>query len=238
MRIIGTAVLAACLVATSAMAEETAAPAANTGATAAPVQAGPHRVRGTIVSFDRTHLTVKADDGTTVTVALISTTLVIYNEPRKVTDIRPGDFVASAAVPESDGKLHSQEVRIFPEQMRGMGEGQYPMGDPATTNRSMTNATVAQVAAVGTGGTLTLTYHGAGAAGDANCTGHAAKDGNGCVGQTQLVVARGVPVYAYVIGDVSALIPGAAISLTVATGPDGNEITPRLLVEHNGVKPV
>ncbi len=238
MRIVGTAVLAACLVATSALAEEPASPPVAGAASSGPAQAGPHRVRGTIMSFDGTHLTVKAEDGTSVTVELLSSTLVLYNEPRKVSDIRAGDFVASAAIPGSDGKLHSQEVRIFPEQMRGMGEGQYPMGDPTTTNRSMTNATVAQVASVGTGGTLTLTYHGAGAAGDVSCTGHAAKDGEGCVGQTQLVVAPGVPVFAYVLGDTSALIPGAAISLTVATGPDGNEITPRLLVEHNGVKPV
>jgi hypothetical protein len=235
MRVVGTALVLACLISVSAIAEESAP----TPSAAAPAQtqAGPHRVRGAIVSFDGTHLTVKGDDGSTVTVGVLPSTIVLYNEPRKLSDIHPGDFVASAAVPGSDGKLHSQEVRIFPEQMRGMGEGQYPMGDPAT-NRSMTNATVAQVAAVGIGGTLTLTYHGAGAAGDPSCTGHAAKDGNGCVGQTQLVVAPGVPVYAYVVGDTSALIPGASISLTVATGPDGNAITPRLLVEHNGVKPV
>jgi hypothetical protein len=238
MRIIGTAFAAACLVSVSAWAQ-TPAPAPSTPA-AAPTQTqqGPHRVRGTIVSFDGAHLTVKADDGTMVTVEVLSSTQVLYNEPRKIKDIHAGDFVASAAVPSSDGKLHSQEVRIFPEQMRGMGEGQYPMGDPATTNRSMTNATVAQVAAVGRGGTLTLSYHGAGAPGDPSCTGRAAKDGGGCVGQTQLVVAPGIPIYAYVVGDISALIPGAAISVTVAAGPDGNAITPRLLVEHNGVKPV
>jgi hypothetical protein len=128
-------------------------------------------------------------------------------------------------------------VRIVPEQLRGMGEGQYSMNDPTVPNRSMTNATVAQVAAVGKGGTLSLTYHGAGDAGASNCTGHAAEGGKGCVGQTQLYVAPGVPISAYVIGDTSSLVPGAAISMTVATGPDGNPITPRMLVEHNGVKP-
>jgi hypothetical protein len=238
MRIVGTAFVLACLFSTWALAEEPAPAPVVGGAGPAQTQAGPHRVRGTVVSFDGTHLTVKGDDGATVTVEVLSSTLVLYNEPRKVTDIHAGDFVASAAVPGSDGKLHSQEVRIFPDQMRGLGEGQYPMGDPATTNRSMTNATVAQVAAVGTGGTLTLTYHGAATAGDPKCTGHAAREGNGCVGRTQLVVSPGVPIYAYTVGDTSALIPGAAISLTVATGPEGNQITPRLLVEHNGVKPV
>jgi hypothetical protein len=238
MRIFGTVLAAACLFSVSSWAQTSAPPTSKAAGVPAQTQQGPHRVRGTIVSFDGSHLTVKGDDGTMLTVEVLPSTIVLYNEPRKLSDIHPGDFVASAAVPGADGKLHSQEVRIFPEQMRGMGEGQYPMGDPATTNRSMTNATVAQVAAVGKGGTLSLTYHGAGAAGDPNCTGRAAKDGDGCIGQTQLVVAPGIPVYAYVAGDASALVPGAAISLTVATGPDGNEITPRLLVEHNGVKPV
>jgi hypothetical protein len=199
--------------------------------------ATPHRVRGTIVSFDGKLLTVKSDTAETVAVGVLPTTIFLYNEPRKVSDIHSGDFLGSAAVPGSDGKLHAQDVRLFPEQLRGMGEGQYPMGDPGS-NRSMTNATVAQVTAVARGGTLRLTYHGAGAPGDPNCSGHAAKDGSGCVGQTEIVVAPGVPILAYVVGDSSALVPGAAISMSVATGPDGALIAPRVLVEHNGIKPI
>ena len=59
-------------------------------------------------------------------------------------DIKPNDFIASAAVRKEDGKLHSTELRIFPEAMRGVGEGQRPMNDPR--NQIMTNAEVSGAA--------------------------------------------------------------------------------------------
>ena len=59
-------------------------------------------------------------------------------------DIKPGDFVGSAAVRGADGKLHAEEVHIFPENLRGTGEGHRPMSGP---QESMTNAAVAGIAA-------------------------------------------------------------------------------------------
>jgi hypothetical protein len=199
----------------------------------------PHRVRGTIVSFDAAGqmLTVKGDDGQTVTVGVIPQTRYIYNEKRSVSDIHQGDFVGSAALKGSDGKLHAQEVHIFPDSLRGMGEGQYGMNDN-NPNRSMTNATVMQVAAVSGNGDMMLSYHGAGAAGDANCTGHAAAGGNGCTGTTEIEVAAGVPVIGLVAGDQSSLVPGAAVAMLVVTTPDGKQVTPGMTVEHNGIKPM
>ena len=44
-------------------------------------------------------------------------------EKRKLTDIKSGDFVASGGVRGTDGKIHAVEVRIFPEELRGTGEG-------------------------------------------------------------------------------------------------------------------
>ena len=66
--------------------------------------------------------------------------LVVQNKTATLADVNPNDFVASAAVRGVDGKLHSTELRIFPEAMRGMGEGQRPMND--ARNQTMTNATV------------------------------------------------------------------------------------------------
>ena len=211
--------------------------------TPAPPPAGappaPHRVKGTIVSFDPASqmLTVKADDGSTATVGVIPSTRYIYNEKRSVADIHQGDFVGSAALKGPDGKLHAQEVHIFPDSLRGMGEGQYGMNDN-NPSRSMTNATVMQVANVSGNGDMTLSYHGAGAAGDPNCTGHAAPGGAGCTGTTDIEVSPGVPVIGLVAGDQSSLVPGAAVSMFVVTMPDGKQVTPGLTVEHNGVKPL
>ena len=158
------------------------APAQPEAPTASAAAHGPLHIRGTIVSFDGTKLVVRTEEGGTVSAAVLPDTITLYNAPRKLADIKSGDFLGSAAVMGSDGKLHAQEVRIFPDALRGIGEGQYPMGDPAS-NRSMTNATVEQVMAVTRGGTLKLSYHGAGAPGDPSCTGHAAKGGKGCIGE-------------------------------------------------------
>ena len=41
-------------------------------------------------------------------------------------DIKPGMFVGSTAMPGADGNLTAVEVHIFPEAMRGTGEGHRP----------------------------------------------------------------------------------------------------------------
>ena len=235
MRVVAAFALAALLsVQTNA---QTTTPPQSPAPDAPQAPAGPHRVRGVIVSFDGKLVTVRSDTGDVVAVSVLSTTLYLYNEPRKVSDIHVGDFLGSAAVPGSDGKLHAQEVHIFPDELRGTGEGQYPMGD-ASSNRSMTDAAVVEVTSLARGGTLKLSFHGAGTPGDPSCTGHAAKDFTGCVGQTEIVVAPGVPILAYIVGNAAALVPGAAISLVVESDPEGELVTRRVLVEHNGIKPV
>jgi hypothetical protein len=42
-------------------------------------------------------------------------------------DIKEGTFLGSAAMPQPDGSQKALEVLIFPEQMRGTGEGHRPM---------------------------------------------------------------------------------------------------------------
>src|SRR5579884_1283470 len=79
-------------------------------------------VIGTVDKFDATSISVKAEDGGQVqTFKLAPNVLYIQQAPAKLTDIKTNDFVASAAVKKDDGKLHSTELRIFSEKMRGGG---------------------------------------------------------------------------------------------------------------------
>jgi hypothetical protein len=201
----------------------------------------PQRRKGTIDSFDPASelLNVKVDASKVVTITLRQNARIIYNEKRSVADIKPGDFVGTAALKGADGKLHAQEVHIFPDALRGMGEGQFGMGD-ANPNRSMTNATVAEVASVeANSGTIKLSYHGASAEPDGSCSGHAPSSGiAGCTGEAEIQVARGVPVIAMMVGDASLLVPGAAVSVFVVTTPDGRLESPGLTVEKAGIKPI
>ena len=103
------------------------------------------RIRGTVEKLDDHTLTVKSRDGQPVTVTLAPNVTVAYLVKKSLADIKAGDFVASTSVKETDGKNHSVELRIFPEAMRGLGEGQYAWDlGPGSL---MTNATVSGVTA-------------------------------------------------------------------------------------------
>src|SRR5215468_7234934 len=104
-----------------------------------PTDGTPTRVAGTIEKLDGRTLTVAGRDGQKQSVTLSADAKIFGVEKRKLTDIKPGDFVASGGVRGTDGKIHAVEVRIFPEELRGAGEGQRPWD--VRPEGVMTNAT-------------------------------------------------------------------------------------------------
>ena len=230
------------LLALPALADPTPPPSAPPPGAPAPGAAPPpQRMKGTIAAYDQATqmLSLTTADHKTVSIGLKPNTRVVYDQRRKLADIKAGEFVGVGALKSADGKLRAQQVVVFPDAMRGIGEGQYPMGDPAA-NRLMTNASVVEVAGVtAAAGSLKLNYKGAVASPDGTCSGHAGAPGAaGCTGSADIAVARGVPIIGMAIGDTSLLVPGAAISLLVITQPDGTLISPALTVEKDGVKPL
>jgi hypothetical protein len=197
------------------------------------------RVRGKIATYDPTTraLGVTTPDKKTVTVTLASDVRVIYDTKLTLAGIKTGDFIGSATLKTADGKLHAQEVHVFPDSMRGAGEGQYTSND-ASANRLMTNATVAEVASTAPNrGSIKLNFRGAAAAADGSCSGHAGA-GAGCTGNTEIIVAPGIPIIGLMVGDESLLVPGATVVLSAMSGPDGTLESSRLSVEKDGVKPI
>src|SRR3954451_11630468 len=132
---------------------------------------------GTVSRIDDTSVAITIDSGAVESYALSPKLVILQTKPASLTDIKPNDFVASAAVPHDDGKLHSTELRIFPEALRGLGEGQRPMGKP---NTMMTNAAVSEVIAAPKGRVIKVRY----------------KDGT-----SELVVGPEVPITALVVSD-------------------------------------
>ena len=198
-------------------------------------------VKGRIESFDGTILRVASIGGTSESLIVPSDARITYNKSAVLTDIKPGDFVASGGATATDGRIHAKEVRIFPAAMAGLGEGQYPM---TAAKSSMTNATVSAVSTGGTvsaggdSGTLKMTFHGSTPAGGGTCTGHAAPGGTGCTGTTEIVVDKDIPITALFMGDRSLLKKGEAVSALVTAGADGKSMAPFLTVEKDGVKPI
>src|SRR5206468_6659305 len=64
-----------------------------------------------------------------------------------IADIKENTFLGSAAMPQPDGTQKALEVHIFPEAMRGTGEGHRPFTTPGSTmtNGAASGATVTGV---------------------------------------------------------------------------------------------
>lgn len=155
-------------------------------------------IRAIIETIDSNSIVFREEVDGVASVALDAKTVIYTSEPSSLNDISPGDFVASAAVKQADGKLHSTELRIFPDALHGMGEGQRTMKD---SNNVMTNATVSQVVRVPEGGQiLKVKYQN---------------------GTAELIVDPQVPVTALVWSDASTLKPGMNVVVFAAKGSDG-----------------
>jgi hypothetical protein len=172
------------------------------------------RVAGTVAKLDGDRLTVNVGGGGTQTVTLSADAQIYGVEKRRFSDIKPGDFVASGGVRGTDGQIHAVELRIFPESMRGAGEGQRPWD--VRPEGVMTNATVGTVSQTTGGGIVHVTYKG---------------------GQSEYVVGPDVPVLAYVLADRALLKTGAAVVTIAVKQQDGSLLTNRVIAEKDGVKP-
>jgi hypothetical protein len=172
------------------------------------------RVSGTIEKVDGDKVVVKPNGGTDVTLTLAANAQIVAVVKATLADIKSGDFVGSAAMPQADGSQKALEVHIFAESMRGTGEGHRPFTVPGST---MTNGTVGDMVTATSGNTLTVKY----------------KDG-----EKKIVVGPDVPVVRYVVADRGELKPGAHIvALNAVKKPDGSIDAPRINVGRDGLVP-
>jgi hypothetical protein len=174
----------------------------------------PTRIRGTVEKLDGQILTVKSREGPQLTIALAPNFTVSAVVKKSLADIKAGDYIGAASTKGTDGKLHALEVLIFPEAMRGTGEGERPWD--LTPDSLMTNATVSGVTAAPQGQALKVTYKG---------------------GESEIIVAPNTPIVTFGPGDASLLKPGAAIITTALKKPDGSLSATRVTAEKDGVKP-
>jgi hypothetical protein len=163
-------------------------------------------VLGTVEKIDATSISIKdGETGTVQNFKLAPDVLVLQNRAATLSDVKPNDFVASAAVRAADGKLHSTELRIFPDAMRGVGEGQRPMND--ARNQTMTNATVTGTVVVNGSNDIKVKFDG---------------------GESELILDPGIPVTRIDTVDIHLVTPGAKVRLrgvTTAADATVNRIT-------------
>jgi hypothetical protein len=159
----------------------------------------PERLSGVIETVNGHTVTAKSQKNEALKLNLADKVVVVEVVKASLADIKLGDFIGSGAMPQPDGTQKAIEVHIFPESMRGTGEGFRPWTRPGST---MTNGTVGATVAGVNGDVITVKYNG---------------------GEHKIVVPPGTPIVRYVIGDMSDLKPGAAFSVFAAVKqPDGS----------------
>lgn len=172
------------------------------------------RLRGVIETVDGHTVTAKSDKDDALKLNFADKVTVVEVVKASLADIKPGDFIGSGAMPQPDGTQKAIEVHIFPESMRGTGEGFRPWTRPGST---MTNGTVGATVTGVNGQVITVTYKG---------------------GEQKIVVPPGTPIVRFAVGDMSDLKPGAAFSVFAAMKqPDGSYNASRINVGVDGVVP-
>lgn len=173
------------------------------------------RVRGTVERLEGPAFVVKTRDGSEVKLTVTENPLWVVIVPGKMSDIKPGMFVGSAGMMQDDGTQKAIEVHIFPESMRGTGEGHYDWD--LLPKSKMTNGNVEQAVTGVDGPVLSVKY----------------KDG-----EKKLVVTPQTVVVTYEMGKREDIQPGTKVFVAAAKKqPDGSLQTPRITYGRNGEGP-
>src|SRR6516165_11784287 len=138
------------------------------------------RLRGVIEKVGGKTVMAKSDKGEQLKLNLADKILVVEVVKASIADIKLGSFIGSGAMPQADGSQKAIEVHIFPESMRGTGEGFRPWdGAPDST---MTNGTVG-TSVIGVDGSVIIVKY---------------KDG-----EKKIIVTPNVPIVRYEVADLS-----------------------------------
>ena len=173
------------------------------------------RVRGTIEKVDGNALTLKTTEGEQK-LTLAGGAQVIAVVKASMADIKENTFLGSAAMPQPDGTQKALEVHIFPEAMRGTGEGHRPYAP--VKGSTMTNGASAGATVTGVDGSAIKVKY---------------KDG-----EKLIVVPPNTPIVRYEIGSAADLKSGAHFTVLAATKkPDGTLKAARINVGRDGTVP-
>jgi hypothetical protein len=173
------------------------------------------RIRGVIESVDGPVYVVKNRDGAELKLTVTDPPLYVAIVKATMADIKPGMFVGATGQTQPDGSQKAIEVHIFPESMRGTGEGHYDWD--LKPNTKMTNANVDQTVNGNDGQTLSVKY----------------KDG-----EKKILVTPETAVVTYVPGSKDDLKPGTKIFVGAGKKmADGTVSTPRVTYGKDGLTP-
>ena len=174
----------------------------------------PSRIRGEIVSLNGDTLIVHRTNADNVTIDFKADVPVGAVKNVRLADIKPGAYVGAASTPGADGKLIAREVLVFPEAMRGSGDGHYAWD--LLPGSMMTNANVDTVVQGTSGRELTMSYKG---------------------GSKTIVVPESAPVVTFTDATRSDVVAGRKVFVIARMAEPGRYTASRVVVEKDGVAP-
>jgi hypothetical protein len=193
------AALAGCLFSVAAIAQTTAPPT---------------RIRGTIAAVEGQTLTIATREGPKVDVMLNDPLTVATVKKVDLASIAPGTYVGIATRNGANGEMQAIEVLVFPDSMRGAGEGHYAWDlEPGSM---MTNGTVSGAVQATSGRELSLSFKG---------------------GSNKIVVPPDAPIVTFAPAERADLKPGAPVMFGATKNADGKLAASRVTVGKDGVAP-
>ena len=102
----------------------------------------PIMFRGTVTSVSANQLVLKSDTGT-VTVNVTQPFRLYVRAPSDISKVKESSFIGVTTVKQPDGTERATEIHVFPEELRGVGEGSRMMApDTGASASRMTNGSV------------------------------------------------------------------------------------------------
>jgi hypothetical protein len=177
-------------------------------------------VRGQIKSVTDNSIAIQTESGV-VSLEIMQPLTTYRQVPSNLNQITSTSYLGVASVREPNGTEVAKQIKIFPEELRGAGEGSFLLNEsPGTSTQSrMTNGSVSQMGATGQsrmtngeaqvqGTMLKVQYQG---------------------GEQTVVVPRDVEVTKVVIGKVTLAV-GDTVYAVTAKQPNGALTTNRIFV--------
>jgi hypothetical protein len=204
---------------------------------AAPPPPGLIHIRGIVLAHSPKTLTVATTSGTVV-VALPSKIGVSGLIASSRDEVKAGSFLGIASVPNMTGGQIAREVVVFPNSLRGAGEGSYPWDLPGngSFHSKMTNGTVeASPQAAGNAGHSKMT-NGTVALSSGNNVTLTYKSG-GSAGSQKISLPPGIPFVTFAPGSTALLIKGVHVFVVGEKLTSGSVEAVRIVAGLNGVIP-
>lgn len=201
------------------------------------VSAGPQQLRGTLQSVDSSSLVVTTSDGP-VRVALPRTTPVTAVVPSDRTHITQGSFLGIGSATQPDGSQRAVEITVFPEALRGTGEGHYPWNHPgAGSGSKMTNGTASPLKMTNGSMSSSRMTNGTVASNPGSSSVTLTYNTATSKGSQTITIPPDVPIVSLEAAQPTDLQPGAHVIVFATRDPAGGLSAARVLFGKNGLVP-